>query len=319
MELNLTPAARAFIDEWNSPLPYVVAHTSGSTGKPKEIRLLKSDMRASARACIEFFNLTAESLLYLPLSPDYIAGKMQIVRALEAGCSLTVEEASNRPLQSVSAVERDIDLLPIVPSQIEALLSSPHLSRIKAVIIGGAPITSRDEEQVIKHGLNAYATYGMTETCSHVALRRLGESEFSALPPFSFSTDYRGCLVIDSDILSFGRLVTNDIVELIDSRHFIWQGRIDNIINSAGLKICPEEIERQIAPLLPPGTRFYITSRPSERWGEEAVMVTDSCGLPENLIDKIKLAVGTAKTPKAIIHVDKIKLTDSQKIIREKF
>lgn len=319
MELNLTEAARAFIDEWDSPLTYVVAHTSGSTGIPKELHLLKSDMRASARATIKFFDITAASHLYLPLSPSYIAGKMQIVRALEAGCSLTVEEPSNRLFHLASGCPRDIDLLPVVPSQIDSLLSMADTSHIKTVIIGGAPLPARDEKRILERGLRAYATYGMTETCSHVALRRLGEKEFTALPSFSFSTDKRGCLVISSKELSFGRLVTNDIVELSDSRHFRWQGRFDNVINSAGLKICPEEIEKQIAPLMPPGTLFYITSRPSRRWGEEAVMVTDCRSLPENLIDRIREATGPSKAPKAIIPVDRIELTASQKIIRKKF
>ena len=97
MALILTPQAEDFINEWTNPLPYVIAHTSGSTGTPKEIRLLKSDMRASARATIDFFGLSSKSTLYLPLSPGYIAGKMQIVRALEASCDLIVENPSSRP------------------------------------------------------------------------------------------------------------------------------------------------------------------------------------------------------------------------------
>lgn len=319
MALILTPQAEAFIDEWTNPLPYVVAHTSGSTGTPKEIRLLKSDMRASARATIDFFRLSPQSTLYLPLSPDYIAGKMQIVRALEASCSLIVEDPSNRPTLQAISDGTEIDLLPIVPSQSEAILTSPYRRQIKNMIIGGAPLPAETETLIHDDGLTAYATYGMTETCSHVALRRLGEEAFTALPGFTFSLDQRGCLTIGSRTLSFGSLVTNDMVSLISDRSFRWLGRYDNVINSGGIKIFPEELEKLIAPLFPTSSLFYVTSRPSAKWGEEAVIVTDSTSLPSDILDRIRTLVDHRKAPKAIIFEPEIKLTQSRKIIRHKF
>lgn len=320
METILTPEAEKFIEEWNSPTPYVIARTSGSTGTPKEIWLLKTDMRASAKATIKFFGLHSGSWLHLPLSPDYIAGKMQIVRALESGAALTVEEASNRPLSDLGLNSgRRISLLPVVPSQVSGVLSSGFADRIDNMIIGGAPLAPVDEQRIIGSGIPSFATYGMTETCSHVALRRLGSECFSALPGFSFSTDPRGCLVISSDTMSFGQLVTNDIVELDSPQTFRWRGRIDNVINSGGLKISPEEIEKKIARLFPDGTSFYITSRPSDRWGEEAVLVTDMSGPTDNLMAMIEAEVGHLRAPKALIFDPYIQRTSSKKIIRRKF
>lgn len=314
--MTLTPEAETFIREWHSPLPYVTAHTSGSTGKPKELRLLKSDMRASARATAGFFGLTPDSTLWLPLHPSYIAGKMQIVRALEAGCSLVVEQPTNRPLSLCPDEIAEISLLPIVPPQVDGILASPFRDRIRAMIIGGAPLTREAEQKVISSGIPAFATYGMTETCSHVALRKLGDDEFHALPGFSFSTDSRGCLTIDSSTLSFTRLVTNDVAELTSAGSFRWLGRFDNVINSGGLKIHPEEIERRIASLMPPGSLFYIASRPSEKWGEEIVLVTDS---PDpGILTRIRAAIGAKLTPKAVITDPEIRLTESKKIVRRK-
>ncbi len=319
MELRrLTQDASDFIAEWENDSPFVIAHTSGSTGTPKEVRLLKSDMQASGRATIRFFNLSPESCLFLPLSPSYIAGKMQIVRAIEAGCSLVVEEPSNHPLHTLPEDAGRISLLPIVPSQVDGVLNSGFADRIDHIIVGGAPLSPESEKRIIASGIPAYATYGMTETCSHVALRKLGEEEFTALPGFRFSCDGRGCLVIESDTMSFGRLVTNDIVSLTGADRFRWTGRFDNIINSGGLKIYPEEIERQISPLLPPGCRFYITSRPSAQWGEEAVLVTDMRDVEPDLLATIKTLVGSRRAPKAIVRVDEIPLTSSKKIIRKK-
>lgn len=323
----LTPDAERFLSEWFDERPYVVAHTSGSTGTPKEIRLLKSDMRASAQATIRFFGLTSASTLYLPLSPDYIAGKMQLVRALEAGCRIVVEHPSNSPkLTTVATTDRnncnsgreDISLLPIVPSQVDAVIKSPHRHSIKAMIVGGAPLSLESERRIIQAGIPTYATYGMTETCSHVALRKLGNDEFRALPGFTFSLDERGCLAIKSSTLSFSKLITNDIVDISSATSFRWLGRHDNVINSGGIKIFPEEIERKIATIIGETVRFYVTSRPSARWGEEAVIVTDTPDLPHNLLNTIKLKIGSRLTPKAVIFDPDIRLTASQKIIRRR-
>lgn len=314
--LALTPEGEAFVDEWFDPKPYVVAHTSGSTGKPKEIRLLKSDMRASARGTNRFFNITAESLLLLPLSPEYIAGKMQIVRALEAGCRLIGELPSNRPF---TGFESHATMVPIVPSQVESLLESGLYGRVDNMIIGGAPIPQSLENKIVAVGATAYATYGMTETCSHVALRRLGETLYRGLPGFRFCADDRGCLVIESDVMSFGRLVTNDVVEIADSQSFRWLGRFDNIINSGGVKINPEEIEKLLMPLIPNCSNLYVTSRQSQKWGQEAVIVTDFPRLDMETVHPVLQNIPKIKWPKAIVYQERLKFTPTGKIVREKF
>lgn len=311
----LTPESENFIREWNDDTPYVIAHTSGSTGTPKEIRLTKADMRASARATIRFFGLTEQSTLLLPLSPDYIAGKMQIVRAIEAGCRLVVEKPSSIPFAG-SRIDH-CSLIPIVPSQLDGLMSSP-VAKSAHIIIGGAPLSPMQEELIIRHGLNAFATYGMTETCSHVALRRIGETSYRGLPGFSFSTDGRGCLVIESSALSFRRLVTNDMVSLEGCNRFRWLGRYDNVINSGGIKIHPEEVERVLATLMPDGTTAYVTGRHSDRWGEEAVIVTDSGTINADILDRLKGLLPPHQAPRDIVHVSEIQRTSSGKIIRKR-
>lgn len=321
MSLNncsvLTPEAELFIRDWMSALPFVIAHTSGSTGTPKEICLSKADMRASARATNSFFGINSRSRLLLPLSTSYIAGKMQIVRAIEAGCTIIVEQASNRPFQAICCGH--YDMIPLVPSQLEGFLKSPVSELVEHVIVGGSPLSIEQERKLISRGIKAYVTYGMTETCSHVALRQAGSENYVALPGFTFSTDNRGCLVIDSDTMSFGRLTTNDIVRLISPHEMVWLGRADNVINSGGEKIHPEEIERTLAPLLPPDVIAYVSSRHSDKWGQEAVIVTDSSAVNENIIDRLRSLVPSHHVPHAVIKVDKIPLTSSGKIIRQTF
>lgn len=313
----LTEEAIGFINEWNNSSRYVNAHTSGTTGTPKEISLLKDDMRTSARATINFFGITSDATLVLPLSPDYIAGKMHIVRAIEAGCRLITERPSTTPFHNGTTAA--CDLIPIVPSQIDGLLASPYVNNIRNVIIGGAPMSPMQETIVTGSGLNAYASYGMTETCSHVALRRIGETYYKGLPGFSFSTDNRNCLVIETSALSCGRLVTNDVVKVNAPDRFEWLGRYDNVINSGGVKIHPETIEQTLQSIIPNGTTAYITSRKSLQWGEEAVIVTDSLALTHDLLQQLKPLLPAHHTPHDIIYVSNIQRTRSGKIIRRRF
>lgn len=313
-----TPAVERFLDEWYDGRDFIEAHTSGSTGTPKVIRLHKSDMMASALATCGFFGIGADSTMVMPLSANYIAGKMMIVRALVTGARLYVEKPSTSPLSEWN--EGPVDLLPIVPSQISGFLASPAIDMVRNVIVGGAAVSSDDEIRLRSISASVYATYGMTETCSHVALRSITAAErcFRALPGISFSTDERGCLVINGSRFSFLPIVTNDVVDLLDSERFVWLGRIDNVINSGGVKIHPEEIERMIEPLM--GNRnYYITARRSARWGEEAVLMVEGDVADSNLLlENIRSVVPQYSAPKAIIPVEEFGRTSSGKIKRQK-
>lgn len=319
LEGVLTPEAESFMEEWRNGNDYVVAHTSGSTGTPKEIRLLKKDMLVSAKATNDFFEIGSESLLVLPLSPDYIAGKMLLVRAAVARAEVRVESPSREPLKNFCS-NRTIDLVPIVPAQIDGLLACPSATMIKNVIVGGAPMSDEDERKLLSSGICSYSTYGMTETCSHVALRKVGESQYVALPGFRFSIDNRRCLVIESATMSFGRLVTNDVVELIDVTHFKWVGRFDNVIMTGGLKVFPEDVENRLKPLLP-DMEFYVSSRPSDLWGEEVVLVVpEKDVMPAQLMmERCRSVLKPYECPKAVMVLNELERTSTGKLKRMRF
>ncbi|MCM1163969.1 MAG: AMP-binding protein [Muribaculaceae bacterium] len=314
-EMVLTPEAQAFADEWLGPLDYIQAHTSGSTGSPKPVKLFKSDMRLSARATLSFFGLGSGSMLLLPLSPTYIAGKMQIVRAFMGGCSLICETPRNNPFATLSPDRVPTSsMVAIVPSQIEGLMQSPAFRKFGNILIGGASIPPHMEEKLLKIKANAWVSYGMTETCSHVALRKLGTTAYKPLPGFTFTLDSRGCLVISSGAMSFGQIVTNDMVHIHPDNSFEFLGRYDNVINSGGYKIHPEQVEKSFSYHIPQGYTAYVTSRASDKWGEEAVIVTD---WPELSMDHLSDILSISR-PKDIIFREAIPRTDSGKIIREK-
>ena len=316
MDRTLIHGAGAFLDLWDDESPVIEAHTSGSTGVPKVIWLPKEHMRRSAQATNSFFGIDSRSTLVCPLSVDYIAGKMMVVRAIEAGAELWMLTPHRESILSElpDSVET-IDLLPIVPAQLEPLLRSDRAARVKNVIIGGSPMTDSQEAMAADAPFSAFATYGMTETCSHVALRRIGHDGqwLTPMPGVRTALDGRGCLIVDG-------MVTNDIVELRGDGRFRWLGRADNVIITGGLKVAPEEMERLISGgmAVVSDARFYLTSRSSELWGEEVVMVVDR-EVDRSAVDSIcRRLLPRHAVPKDVIVDPGMEFTASGKLRRRR-
>ncbi len=316
------PDLLEFLDIWNSDSPSIEAMTSGSTGTPKIIQLSKRDMRLSAEATCSFFGLGPDSVLGLVLPVDHIAGRMVVVRADVCGGKVYVEAPSSTPLHvsfpesETAAIPPVIDLLSIVPAQVQGLLDSALIGRVRAVLVGGAPLGIEQEKRLSEIGtIASYATYGMTETCSNVALRRLGQPVYVANDGFRFSTDRRGCLVIESERMSFGTIQTNDVVRLHDSCHFEWICRADNIINSGGIKLYPEKLEQVLSEILPEG-HFCLVSRPSEKWGREMVLLYDT-DISTEMRKAAERLLQRVERPKDWIRVTSLPRTANGKIRRK--
>ncbi|MEG2340551.1 MAG: AMP-binding protein [Odoribacter sp.] len=310
---------QAFLREWFDDKPYVIAHTSGSTGIPKEIHLSKADMRASADITNAFFGINTRSVLLLCLSVDYIAGKMMVVRALQAGAELITVNPSSHPLHDN---KRPIDLAAMVPLQVEETLHQEPgcISAVRQLLIGGAPLPPTVEHCLKTISTSCYATYGMTETVSHVALRKLNDTPlYTALANIHFTTDNRGCLIIHTPHLSTPYFVTNDLVSLVDSRHFEWFGRFDNVINSGSIKLFPEIIEHKMAPFIT--SRFFLTTLPDLRLGERlilAIEISDPDPFSITLLaNHLRSLLEPYEMPKEIHCFSHFRETENNKIIRD--
>ena len=273
-----------FFREWDDVSADILCHTSGSTGKPRDILLPKNEMMRSAMRTIRHFNLDRRSHLHSCISPDYIGGKMQGVRAKIMGAEFTYETPSNRPLEHYRGGR--IDLLSVVPSQMRYILDhADEMPEIGAILIGGAPIPINTEADILKSKFNVWETYGMTETASHIALRNVKVffSPFRAFDDIQLSIDSDRRLIIN--IVGWKRVVTNDVVD-IHGNQFKGIGRYDNVINSGGIKIHPEPIEQIMEGLL--RCPVLITSAPDDKWGERVVMVVEDSGLyPDDQIVEI--------------------------------
>ena len=311
---------KGFLAAWNDEKDSVLVHTSGSTGQPKSLWVEKQRMLASARITCDFLGLKEGDTALLCLSPDYIAGKMMIVRALERGLQLICVEPDGHPLKQVPE-HGEITFAAMVPMQVYNSLQVPEerkrLMGIKQLIIGGGAIDD-DLAKALKDFPHAvWSTYGMTETLSHIALRRLSGNEVSDhYMPFdgvevSVNSDH--CLVIHAPQVCPHPLVTNDLAELApDGRCFRIIGRRDNVICSGGIKIQIEEMERMLKPHIP--VPFMVTKVKDEKYGEAVVLLS----LPSSISLKTicQTVLPPFWCPRHFLTVDSLPTTETGKPAR---
>lgn len=300
-----------FLLDWLDEKDYINVRTSGSTGKPKTIRLRKQAMVNSSIATGNFLKLKPSYTALHCLPSNYIAGKMMLVRAIILGLEMDLVEPTSQPVFDYDKVYNFTAMLPM---QLESTLL--YLHNIKLIIVGGSSVSKHLIELSQSIKAKVFATYGMTETASHIALKPLNnkslEHYFKVLPHVSISQDERGCLVIDAPKVSKEKVITNDIVKLHSATEFEWLGRIDNVINSGGVKLFPEQIEEKLKGKIP--QQFFIASEPNDTLGNQLILVIES---DSDMLDpKVFKGLEKFERPKKVYNVPKFKMTSTGKIKR---
>jgi len=293
---TISSSAFSFLSDWFNKEDFITVQTSGSTGKPKLIQLKKEYMVNSAIATGTYFNLEEATTALLCLSTDYIAGKMMLVRALVLGWHIDVIEPSSYPLNGIS---KQYDFCAMVPLQLQNSLND--LSLVEKIIVGGGVVSKELQEKIANLKTEIFATYGMTETITHIAVKRLNhivimskakqsvnykkqitsienepgnDDAYDILPNINISKDTRDCLVIYAPKVSDSQIVTNDIVEVISATKFKWLGRYDNVINSGGVKLVPEQIENKLSAVI--DRRFFVAGITDAVFGEKLIIVIEA-------------------------------------------
>jgi O-succinylbenzoic acid--CoA ligase len=261
-------------------------------------------MATSAQATIDFFGLKKNSTTALVLPAAFIGGKMMVFRALMAELHMHLIE----PKTSLSLPQIAFDFVAMTPMQ--ATLNLSTLKSIHKLLLGGAPIAQTLEHAIINAGTHAWHSYGMTETASHIALRKLGEQQFTALQGISFSVNEHGALAIHAPNWGIDTLQTNDIVALYGSTAFVWLGRKDNVINSGGVKLYPEKIEEKLAAHI--HFNLMVAAKTDELLGQKLILLIESAhafDLDFSFLPKLE-------RPKEVIFLEKFKYTANGKLNR---
>ncbi|WP_144281150.1 acyl-CoA synthetase family protein [Chryseobacterium echinoideorum] len=308
-----------FLEEWLSDSEKVKIQTSGSTGIPKIFEIEKNRMISSAKMTCDFLNLKKENSALLCLPIEYISGKMMIARSFERKLMLTIKEPSLNPLLDINDF---IDFCAMTPLQVENSLN--RIQWIKNLIIGGASVSESLKKKIFQILLKSnssnriFETYGMSETLSHIALKQIypvQEEFFTILDGVKISTDERKCLTIAAPKLNPEVLQTNDIVELISEKQFIFLGRYDNVINSGGVKIFPEELENLVKKNIDRDLIFI--GKPDEKLGEKLVLVIE--GNTDNEINHHLSQINYESkfhSPKEILFLEKFPRSENGKVLR---
>jgi o-succinylbenzoate---CoA ligase len=308
-----------FLLDWLDDSEFVISNTSGTTGLPKTIKLKKQHMVNSAIATGNFFDLKPGDTALHCLPADYIAGKMMLVRAMVLGLDMDLTEPSSIPIFDY---EKPYELSAMVPLQLKHMKG--YIQNINKILVGGAAI-SNVLKQIFKDcPTNLFETYGMTETVSHIAARRLNNFQnskddepermfFTVLPNVAIRQDLRGCLTVDAPFVSDGEIITNDLVKMHSDTTFEWLGRIDNIINSGGIKISPELVENKLSNVVE--NRFFIASEPDEDLGEKVIMLVE--GTDDKIDGTVFENLDKYEIPKEIYYLDAFETTYSGKIKRK--
>jgi len=320
---NLLKSIYDFHILWMFEPDTIAVNTSGSTGTPKKIELTKTAMAQSARKTIDFFGLNHTDNFLLCLPVDFIAGKMMVVRAMLCNANLVAVEPVANPLVVFLDNPLKIHFAAFTPLQVSAILANEQtrnlFTQINKVIIGGGEIPPGLEKKLVSLPNKIYATYGMTETITHIAVRKTGNPVYKVFKDVQIGLDSRQCLAIQADYLGPEKIITNDMVELQGPHEFRFLGRYDNVINSGGIKLHPERIEKKLEGIF--DRNFYIYHKPDEVLGQKVVLVIEgepfdatTLGLLKNtlkdLLDKYEV-------PKDILFMSVFERTVSGKTIRK--
>lgn len=272
--INLTSEVTQFINKWNDSTTYFTTKTSGSTGQPKEITIQKKHAIASAKATLLYLNLTTNDTALLCLNPETIGGKMMIVRSIVANMPLIIVEPSANPLKEL---EETVDFIALAPIQLDRILDETpeKLKKIRAIIVGGGIISNETLEKLKNEKITVFQTFGMTETISHIALRKVGfttNEAYTTVENIEVS-EADGQLVIHASSIGHSSLKCNDLVKVVNPHQFIWLGRSDFVINSGGVKIQIESLEKELKNVIK--QNFFIHPKKDSALGEKVVLIIE--------------------------------------------
>ncbi len=326
---SFTDRVISFCQKWLTAQEEFEINTSGSTGTPKKIVIKREALKQSAAATSNALDLISGETAFVCLDPNYIGGMMMLVRSLEVGMNILAEEPSANPFSNLP-INTKIDFIALVPYQLKGILQTEnkrYFKQIKNILIGGAPLDQVTIKELQIYKSQFYETYGMTETISHIALKKINgkypSTYFKCLSGITIRQDERACLCIGAPYL-VDEIITNDVVELKNLDEFIWLGRFDNVINSGGVKIFPESTEKKIESVfleLKIQKRFFIAGLPDLKLGEAVTLVIESnsdASKITELTEKLKANLHKYEIPKSIKMVDKFIEAGNNKINRKK-
>ena len=319
-----------FMTSWLAGKQEFALHTSGSTGTPKDIAIKRAQLLSSALMTGEALNLQQGTRALVCLNVNYIAGIMMLVRGMELGWELSIVEPVSNPL--IEFQNPDFDFVAMVPLQLSTCLADektiPKVNHLGKILLGGAPIDISLQKKIDDLNVPVYQSYGMTETVSHIALKKLNlpgaEIGYTVLPGVRFGVDNRGCIFLQGAVTNDEKVQTNDLVEITSERTFKWLGRADNVINSGGVKVVLDKVDEVVAEVFYESGyagNFFSWYENDEKLGQKLILIIQKnereLSVPK-LIEEIRKRISAYETPKHVYFVEQFIKTPTDKIDKRK-
>ncbi|HEY0741896.1 MAG TPA: AMP-binding protein [Chryseosolibacter sp.] len=318
----------SFISSWFAGTTQFEITTSGSTGTPKRIFITRDQMIASAKLTAQVLGLRPSDSCLVCIDTRFIGGRMMLVRAFTIGLQIFAVDPCANPLEKLPP-DQWVNFAAFVPYQVEHILHSSNplvLNRLNKAIVGGAPLRQSTVEALDHYECKCWATYGMTETISHVALQALNgkdkQNYFECLPGTAVELDDRNCLILNVPFLN-DQIITNDVAELLDRTRFRWLGRFDNIINTGGIKVSPEKVEGTLQPFFEESgrsLRYFVHGIQDDQLGSRVVLVIEANTIDEDFLKSLRTFLTSTlpqfEIPKSTLLVSKFSETENGKINR---
>lgn len=317
------------ISEWNNGSDVFSIMSSGSTGKPTICNLSRDLLQWSAdgtRRVLGLHQNNTQCLVLCCLPVKKTGGFMQLIRALCFGWEIHFVAPTTHPLLPSITDQTTICIASFTPAQLHSLLSKDRtlLQGYHSILVGGAFITLALKNELTsfleKTETHVWETYGMTETASHIALRRVLQDDYFVPQPGVQVSLQGSQLCIAIPALKFF-IKTNDLA-ILHPEGFEVLGRADDVINSGGIKIHPVLVEQVVEKVLKSEgvfREFYVGKKCDNKWGEIAVLVMEGTPLHnvDHLLRILRQSLPKYHNPKEILFVVSIAYTDTGKVIRE--
>jgi O-succinylbenzoic acid--CoA ligase len=306
-----------WVKRWNSRDSNFTFLTSGTSGSAKEILFSREQIEKSAWRTAQFFKWSDGMEVLHSLPMQYVAGRMNVLRALITKQSVwkmtpKVEMTSNDFYRL-----ENIEWWTLTPPMLSSFLSieQPVLTKAK-LLVGGAPVVQSLIDKAQGVGNEIWESYGAAETLTHIALRKLNGNDkskgFKPLHGVSIKMTEQG-MAIDDGFLG-NAVVTSDLGTWINDKEFIVEGRIDDIINSGGVKINPLEVEKIIHQHMKEAG--FVKGSKDDRWGQIVTWVVKyDTIIPQDWQDWF-ISQPLLK-PKLIVRVDVLPQNENGKWIRK--
>ena len=352
MELqNTIDQAIDILRRWELGDTHFSLTTSGSTGEPTTIEHSRAALQWSAESTLNtWFTHSNQPEDNTPLAPIQLCilplnkagGFMQLIRSAVWNAPIWIAPASANPFtESELALlingevipfspelwnQNKPNILSITPMQLQLALKSETgqkiLNQMHTVLIGGQAMDLQLEKQILETFPKTrwIHTFGSTETASHFAGRILNHNtpEYTLTAGSSLNTNESGEIQISNPATNGRRITLHDKIHQTSDTTFVWLERTNLVVNSGGVKIPIEPLEKEISALLNwPLMSFYIAGQPHPILGEELTLFTTHSINDMQRIIATLAQLPKLHQPKKILFISEITISNNGKIVRK--